>query len=150
MKERDTAKDWAKAIVIWAFLGIWIFAFTTSFYAGGCYKAKNTPEERLRICTNAKRLNGFLYTKHQEAGHSFAVGMALADLDRMEEATESFKFSLSHTNAAYRIQGQASLLRYLKDNARGINVTDNTRTAFFAAFVSLRGQTALDAVLSKP
>lgn len=150
MEKRDTAKDWLKAIAIWLFLGSWIYFFVTGLYAGGCYKGKNTPEERLRICTNAERLNGFLYTKHQEVGQSFALGLALADLGRMEEAFEKFQFSLTHTNAVADINDKTSLQRFLNDYRRDIELSNNALLSFFAAFASIRGQAALDAVLSSP
>ena len=150
MANQDTPQRWLKAIAIWLFLGFWIYFFATGLYAAGCYKAKNTPEERLRICKNAEKLNGFLYTKHQEASHSFAIGLALADLGRMEEASEKFKFSLTHTNSVAKIKDKTTLLRFLKDHARDVELSDKAIAAFFSAFVSVRGQAALDTILSTP
>lgn len=150
MAKQDTAKDWLKAVAIWLFLGFWTYYFITGLYGGGCYKSKYTPEERFRICTNAERLNGFLYTKHQEAGHSFAIGLALADLGRMEEASEQFKFSLTHTNSVANIKDKTTLLRFLKDHARDVELSDDAIAAFFSAFVSVRSQSALDTILSTP
>ncbi|MEC8016137.1 MAG: hypothetical protein VX203_08870 [Pseudomonadota bacterium] len=150
MEKQDTAKDWLKAIAIWMLLGSWTYFFVTGLYAGGCYKGKNTPEERLRTCTNAERLNGFLYTRHQEVGQSFALGLALADLGRMEEAFEKFKFSLTHTNAIADINDKTSLQRFLNDNRRDIELSKKALITFFAAFASIQGQAALEAILDSP
>ena len=150
MEKQDTAQDWLKAIAIWLLLGSWIYFFVTSLYAGGCYKGKNTPEERVRICTNAEKLNGFLYTKHQEVGQSFALGLALADLGRMEEAFEKFKFSLTHTNAIADLNDKTSLQRFLHDYRRDIELSKNALIAFYAAFASIRGQAVLEAILDSP
>ena len=68
----------------------------------------------------------------------------------MEEASEKFKFSLTHTNSVAKIKDKTTLLRFLKDHARDVELSDKAIAAFFSAFVSVRSQAALDTILSTP
>ncbi|WP_264212772.1 hypothetical protein [Leisingera thetidis] len=120
---RDTPKQWLKAIVIWAFLGFWIYFFSFSLYASGCHKFTRPAEERLRKCENSLRFTGFLYTSYQRATNLINQGIAQADLGEDAKAISLFTKAIplltgGSSSQHHRLQPQLEALeRVLKDPA---------------------------------
>ncbi|MCF6431384.1 hypothetical protein [Leisingera sp. MMG026] len=87
---RDTPKQWLKAIMIWAFLGIWIYLISFSIYASGCHKFSRPADERLRKCEVSLRFTGYLFTDHQHASNLINQGIAQSDLGEDAKAIALF------------------------------------------------------------
>ena len=91
--QKDSLRDWLKAIAIWAFLGIWVWGMVGSFTNGMCRDLDRPADERLRLCQRGDWMVGWLMTDFQKAGMRRARGIALAELGRDEEATDLFRRS---------------------------------------------------------
>ena len=120
---RNTPGQWLKAILIWTFLGSWIYFFTFSLYASGCHKLNRPAEERLRKCEISLRFSGFLYTDRQRATNLINQGIAQADLGEEAKAIALFIKAIplltgSSSAHYHRLQAQLEALdRKLKDPA---------------------------------
>ncbi|KIC14724.1 hypothetical protein [Leisingera sp. ANG-DT] len=133
---RDTPKQWLMAIVIWAFLGVWIYFFSFSLYASGCRKFSHPAEERLRKCENSLRFTGFLLTDHQRATNLINQGIAQADLGKDAKAIvlffEAIPLLTGANSSNFRpSQRQLEILeRKMKDLAIPPRAHELFRTAF--------------------